>query len=46
VQNKAGRRFAISLGMVSTVDIKTGEKSIMDYLVKPFNKAKEAMRER
>lgn len=46
VQNKAGRRFAISPGMVSTVDIKTGEKSIMDYLVKPFNKAKEAMRER
>lgn len=37
VQNKAGRRFAISPGMVSTVDIKTGEKSIMDYLVKPFN---------
>ncbi|WP_371824680.1 HlyD family type I secretion periplasmic adaptor subunit [Pantoea sp. B270] len=46
VQNKAGRRFSISPGMVSTVDIKTGEKSIMDYLVKPFNKAKEAMRER
>ena len=46
VQNKAGRCFAISPGMVSTVDIKTGEKSIMDYLVKPFNKAKEAMRER
>ncbi|WP_370664134.1 HlyD family type I secretion periplasmic adaptor subunit [Candidatus Pantoea soli] len=46
VQNKAGRRFSISPGMVSTVDIKTGEKTIMDYLIKPFNKAKEAMRER
>ena len=46
VQNKAGRRFCHQPGMVSTVDIKTGEKSIMDYLVKPFNKAKEAMRER
>ncbi|WP_418903648.1 HlyD family type I secretion periplasmic adaptor subunit [Pantoea vagans] len=46
VQNKAGKRFAISPGMVSTVDIKTGEKTIMDYLIKPFNKAKEAMRER
>lgn len=46
VQNKAGKRFSISPGMVSTVDIKTGEKTIMDYLVKPFNKAKEAMRER
>ncbi|ORM66389.1 secretion protein HlyD [Pantoea rodasii] len=46
VQNKAGKRYSISPGMVSTVDIKTGEKTIMDYLVKPFNKAKEAMRER
>jgi adhesin transport system membrane fusion protein len=46
VQNKAGRRFSISPGMVSTVDIKTGEKTVMDYLIKPFNKGKEAMRER
>lgn len=46
LENKAGRRFAISPGMISTVDIKTGEKTIMDYLIKPFNKAKEAMRER
>ncbi|MBZ6385775.1 MULTISPECIES: HlyD family type I secretion periplasmic adaptor subunit [Pantoea] len=46
VQNKAGRRFSISPGMVSTVDIKTGEKTVMDYLVKPFNRAKEALRER
>jgi len=46
VQNKAGKRFSISPGMVSTVDIKTGEKTIMDYLIKPFNKAGEALRER
>ncbi len=46
VQNKAGQRFSISPGMVSTVDIKTGEKTVMDYLIKPFNKGKEAMRER
>lgn len=46
VQNKAGRRFSISPGMVSTVDIKTGEKTVMDYLIKPFNRAKEALRER
>lgn len=46
VQNKAGRHFSITPGMVSTVDIKTGEKTVMDYLVKPFNKAEEAMRER
>ncbi len=46
VQNKAGKRYSISPGMVSTVDIKTGEKTIMEYLIKPFNRAKEAMRER
>ncbi|MDF7660336.1 HlyD family type I secretion periplasmic adaptor subunit [Erwiniaceae bacterium L1_54_6] len=46
VQNKAGKRFSISPGMVATVDIKTGEKTVMDYLIKPFNRAKEALRER
>lgn len=34
-------------GMVVTVDILTGEKSIMDYLLKPFKKAsQQALRER
>ncbi|POP41207.1 secretion protein HlyD [Superficieibacter electus] len=44
--NKAGRRFFIAPGMIATVDIKTGEKTIVDYLIKPFNRAKEALRER
>lgn len=44
--NKSGKYFNITPGMVATVDIKTGEKTILDYLVKPFNKAKEALRER
>jgi adhesin transport system membrane fusion protein len=44
--NGAGKRFAISPGMVATVDIHTGQKSVLDYLIKPFNKAREAMRER
>ncbi|CAB1212409.1 HlyD family type I secretion periplasmic adaptor subunit [Acinetobacter bouvetii] len=44
--NKAGRQFSISPGMVATVDIKTGQKSVLDYLIKPFNKAQEALRER
>jgi adhesin transport system membrane fusion protein len=30
----------------ATVDIKTGEKSVLDYMIKPFNRAKEALRER
>ncbi|MDY7219979.1 HlyD family type I secretion periplasmic adaptor subunit [Denitrificimonas sp. JX-1] len=33
-------------GMIATVDIKTGEKTVFDYLMKPINQAKEAMRER
>ncbi|KQE90296.1 HlyD family efflux transporter periplasmic adaptor subunit [Acinetobacter pittii] len=44
--NKEGKFFNITPGMVATVDIKTGEKTVLDYLIKPFNKAKEALRER
>lgn len=44
--NKEGSQFNITPGMVATVDIKTGEKTILDYLIKPFNKAQEALRER
>ncbi|HCW6193870.1 TPA: HlyD family efflux transporter periplasmic adaptor subunit, partial [Acinetobacter baumannii] len=35
--NKAGKYFNITPGMVATVDIKTGEKTVLDYLIKPFN---------
>lgn len=44
--NKAGHHFSITPGMVASVDIKTGEKTVFDYLMKPFNRAKEALRER
>lgn len=44
--NKTGHHFSISPGMVATVDIKTGQKTIVDYLIKPFNRAREALRER
>lgn len=44
--NKAGERFPIVPGMIATVDVKTGSKTIFDYLVKPINQAKEALRER
>lgn len=46
LQNKAGKSFAIVPGMVATVDIRTGEKTVLDYLIKPLNRAKEALRER
>lgn len=44
--NKEGKSFSITPGMMATVDIRTGEKTVLDYLLKPFNKAKEALRER
>lgn len=44
--NKMGQEFPVFPGMIATVDIKTGSKTVIDYLLKPFNKAKEALRER
>lgn len=44
--DKAGRRMPIVPGMVTTADILTGRKTVWDYLTKPLNKAREAMRER
>lgn len=41
-----GRRFPIVPGMIATVDINTGSKTILDYLLKPLSSAKEALRER
>ena len=46
LNNNAGQEFNITPGMVATVDIRTGSKTVIDYLIKPFNKAKEALRER
>ncbi len=46
LNNNAGQEFNITPGMVATVDIRTGSKTVMDYLIKPFNKVKEALRER
>jgi len=44
--NKAGRRFPIVPGMIATVDVHTGTKTVLQYLLKPLNRAREAMRER
>ncbi|SEA50532.1 HlyD family type I secretion periplasmic adaptor subunit [Microbulbifer marinus] len=44
--NDAGSEFPITPGMIATVDIKTGSKTVFDYLVKPVNRAREALRER
>lgn len=41
-----GKRHEIAPGMVAVADIKTGNKTVLDYILKPLNKAKEALRER
>ncbi|WP_395392813.1 HlyD family type I secretion periplasmic adaptor subunit [Novosphingobium sp. BL-8A] len=41
-----GRSHAIMPGMVATVEVRTGRKTVLEYLMKPINKAREAMRER
>ncbi|WP_345668229.1 HlyD family efflux transporter periplasmic adaptor subunit [Wohlfahrtiimonas larvae] len=46
VDKKTGVSYPIVPGMVATVDVKSGEKTVYDYLMKPFGRIKDAMRER
>jgi membrane fusion protein, adhesin transport system len=41
-----GKQHPIMPGMVATAEIATGKKTVMDYLLKPLNRAAEALRER
>jgi membrane fusion protein, adhesin transport system len=44
---KDGKSYSISPGMICNVEIMTGRKTVLSYLLKPINKARnEAMRER
>ncbi|HCM63425.1 MAG TPA: secretion protein HlyD [Morganella sp. (in: Bacteria)] len=40
------KKYFITPGMVASVDIRTGNKTVLQYLIKPFNKINEALRER
>ncbi len=47
VLKKGDKELPIIPGMVASVDVVTGEKTVMSYLLKPINKARhEALRER
>ncbi|WP_461343529.1 BapA prefix-like domain-containing protein [Brevundimonas sp. GN22] len=46
VQTRNGRRMPIIPGMVAETEVNTGRRTVMSYLLKPLNKAKEALRER
>jgi adhesin transport system membrane fusion protein len=41
-----GKSLPIIPGMTATVEIRTGEKSVLDYLLKPVLRSREALRER
>ncbi|MDO5090683.1 MAG: HlyD family type I secretion periplasmic adaptor subunit [Cardiobacteriaceae bacterium] len=44
--DKAGKPLPIMPGMIANVDIKTGEKTVFQYLIKPITRMKQALRER
>lgn len=43
---RGDKHFPIIPGMTATAEIRTGEKTILDYILKPALKAREAFRER
>ncbi|MBV7388786.1 HlyD family efflux transporter periplasmic adaptor subunit [Pasteurellaceae bacterium TAE3-ERU1] len=44
--DKNGKVLPVLPGMVATLDIKTGEKSVFQYLIKPITRMKQALQER
>lgn len=46
ITDSRGQRLDITPGMTATVDIKTGEKTIFQYLIKPITRMKQALQER
>lgn len=46
ILDKNGQPMDITPGMTATVDIRTGEKTVFQYLIKPITRLKQAMQER
>ncbi|WP_051384299.1 HlyD family efflux transporter periplasmic adaptor subunit [Nitratidesulfovibrio termitidis] len=46
LETKDGKRHPIMPGMVTTTEIRTGKKTVLEYLLKPLRRASEALRER
>ncbi len=44
--DKNGKVMPIIPGMIASVDVKTGEKTIFQYLIKPITRMKQALQER
>jgi len=46
LETSDGKRHPILPGMVATAEIQTGHRTVLQYLLKPLNRAAEALRER
>ncbi|WP_208604187.1 HlyD family type I secretion periplasmic adaptor subunit [Rodentibacter heidelbergensis] len=46
ITDSKGQKLDITPGMTATVDIKTGEKTVFQYLIKPITRMKQALQER
>lgn len=46
ITDSKGKILEISPGMTASVDIKTGEKTVFQYLIKPITRMKQALQER
>ncbi|WP_166170304.1 HlyD family type I secretion periplasmic adaptor subunit [Acinetobacter sp. SA01] len=46
LMDKNGQSMPIIPGMIASVDVKTGEKTIFQYLIKPITRMKQALQER
>ena len=46
LRDKNGKVMPIIPGMIASVDVKTGEKTIFQYLIKPITRMKQALQER
>lgn len=44
--DKTGKKLPVLPGMIATVDIKTGKKTVFEYLIKPITRMKQALQER
>jgi len=41
-----GKPLPVLPGMTATIEVRTGERSVLSYLLRPMMKSREAMRER
>lgn len=46
ITDKNGQHLNITPGMTAMVDIRTGEKTVFEYLIKPITRMKQALQER